>query len=77
MNFADAPSKSNDLKQEAPAPIAIELIEPNDQLLDVDLSQIQLNLDLTAEARLIEHQYSLDLVFQLEAAGKALREKSK
>ena len=45
-------------------------------LTDVDLSQLQRNLSLTIEERLIEHQNSLDLVFDLQDAGKMLREKS-
>ena len=43
---------------------------------DVDLSQIQRNLTLSIEQRLIEHQNALDLVIELEKAGERLREKS-
>jgi len=43
---------------------------------DIDRSQLARNLALTPEQRLIEHQSALDLVFDLEKAGRALHEKS-
>jgi hypothetical protein len=42
----------------------------------VDESQLQRNLNLTIEQRLSEHQNSLDLLFDLKAAGLRLRAKS-
>lgn len=43
---------------------------------DVDLSQIERNLSLSVEDRLREHQNSLNLVLELEKAGKKLRDQS-
>jgi RimJ/RimL family protein N-acetyltransferase len=43
---------------------------------DLDLSQIQRNLSMSPEQRLIEHQNALDLVLELQTAGKQLREQS-
>lgn len=42
---------------------------------EFDLSQLERNLSLTPEERLVDHQHALELVLELEAAGKALRDK--
>jgi hypothetical protein len=43
---------------------------------EVDVSQLIRNLSLSPEQRLLEHQAALDLVIELEKAGKKLREQS-
>ena len=55
-----------------PNPISTSIVDID----EVDISQLRRNLSLTVEERLNEHQNALDLVFDLENAGMALREKS-
>jgi hypothetical protein len=43
---------------------------------EFDQSQLEHNLALTPEERLIEHQHALELVLALEASGRSLRAKS-
>lgn len=43
---------------------------------DVDMSQLERNLRLTPEQRLIEHQAALELCDQLASAGEKIREQS-
>jgi len=51
-------------------------LEPEFELEELDLSQLMRNLSLSPEQRLLEHQIALDLVIELERAGKKLREQS-
>jgi len=44
---------------------------------EIDMSQLLRNLSLSPEQRLKEHQIALNLVIELETAGKKLREQSK
>lgn len=43
---------------------------------EIDESQLMRNLSLSPEQRLAEHQSALNLVLELEKAGKKLREQS-
>lgn len=63
-------SKVNDTEAEYQA-------EKSSDLNAVDLSQIERNLLLTPQQRIVEHQNALNLVVALEAAGKKLRERHK
>ena len=48
----------------------------NQEADEVDISQLMRNLMLSPEQRLMEHQTALNLVLELEKAGKKLREQS-
>lgn len=58
----------------------LDKAQENPQILDedenVDISQLERNLKLTPEQRLIEHQAALELCEELARAGRRLREQS-
>jgi len=71
-------SKQRSKLNEPRAEYAPERAEPTSQSQppEIDLSQLEYNLKLTPEERLIEHQRALELVLSLEAAGRKLRVES-
>jgi hypothetical protein len=50
--------------------------DETEAISEFDLSQLEHNLSLTPEERLVEHQNALELVLALEAAGRKSRDES-
>jgi hypothetical protein len=74
LNFSHVPDPKNKLHEPTAEYTSDVGRVSQARPLEIDFSQLEHNLSLTPEERLVEHQCALELVLELEAAGKKLRD---